>query len=118
MESRIKLAIEFLKHNQSFLVGDLRLSVNATGGMQITGWSHYTDFRNLSKAFYLEELNAVKQMFSDVLMSSEDLKRFVKGKEIEYYLDFDDYGKASVGICSEKHNHIKWYIALRCRKNC
>src|SRR6478672_1043266 len=100
MKSRIKAAIEFLKDNKSFLVGNLRLSVNETGDVQVTGWSHYTDFRNLSKVACLKELSEVKQMFADMLLSSEDLRRFVKDKTIEYCLDFDEYGKASIGICS------------------
>ena len=113
MQSRIKAAIEFLKDNQSFLVGDLRLGVSATGDVQVSGWSHYKDFRSLSKAACLEELSEVKQIFSDMLMSSEDLRRFIEDKAIEYCLNFDDYGKASIGICSEKHNHIKWYVDLK-----
>lgn len=113
MEGRIKAVIKFLKNNQSLLVGDLRLGVSATGDVQVTGWSHYTGIRNLSKAVCLEELIEVKQKFSDMLMSSEDLRRFINDKVIEYCLYFDDYGKTSIGICSEKNNHIKWYFDLK-----
>jgi len=88
MKDRIKAAIEFLKHDQSFLVDDLRLSINKTGDLQVTGWSQYIDFRNLNKAVCLDELNEVKQMFSDMLSSSEDLRRFVKDKAIRTSVRF------------------------------
>ncbi|MBS1780157.1 MAG: hypothetical protein JST70_12570 [Bacteroidetes bacterium] len=112
MQNRIKTAIEFLKDGQSFTVEDLRLGINEKGEMQVTGWSRYTEFRNLSKAACLEELNEVKHFFSDMLMMSDDLRRFVKDKSIEYSLYFDNYGKSSIGICSEKNNQIKWCIDL------
>ena len=81
--------------------------------MQVTGWSNYNDIRNLRKDVCLQELGEIKLLFGNMLMSSEELTRFVKDKEIEYCLGFDDYGKASVSICSERHNHVKWYIDLK-----
>lgn len=113
MEKRLKTAIAFLKDKESFRVGDLLLAINEAEGMQVTGWSQYTNIRNLSKAICLEELSEVKQIFSDMLSSSEELRMFVIDKEIEYHLNYDDNGKASISICSEKHQVLKWYIDLK-----
>lgn len=112
MENRLNTAIAFLKDKESFTVGSLRLGVNDAGNIQVTVWSQYTDIKNLNKAICLRELSEIKQIFSDMLESSEELRKFVRGKTIEYYLDFDDYGKGSIGICAEKHNHVKWYMDL------
>lgn len=45
--------------------------------------------------------------------SSEELRMFITDKEVEYYLSYDDNGKASINLCSEKHQVLKWYIDLK-----
>jgi hypothetical protein len=113
MQSRIKEAIEFLKDRESILVGDLRLSLNDAGAVQVTGWSNYTDFRNLNKQICSKELGDVKSVFSEMLASSEEFSAFIHDKPVEYYLDYDDYGKTSIGICSEINGYLIWHIDLK-----
>jgi len=108
MRDKIKIAIEFLKDKKSFLVGDLRLEANELGDIEITGWSQYTNFRNLTKENSLEELQGIKSLFYDKLKVSPELANFIKGKDIVFNLYFDDYGKASIEICSEKDSNICW----------
>ena len=113
MERRIETALEFLKDGQSFTVGDLRLGVESPGIVKVTGWSRYNNFVNLTKQRSLKELEEVKTIFCKMVDASLRLKDFVKDKSIEFNLYFDDYGKGSISICSEKDGKIKWEIDLK-----
>lgn len=113
MESRIKVALEFLKDGQSFTVGDLRLSMSDSNLLIVTGWSQYLNFSNLTKANSLNELAEIKEIFSDMVSTSDDLKKFIADKTLEYILCYDDGGKASLDICSEKDGVVKWQVELK-----
>lgn len=113
MENRIKTALEFLKDGQFFTVGDLRLSMGNSNLLTVTGWSQYLNFSNLTKANSLSELTEIKNVFSDMIAASDDLKRFIVDKSIEYVLCYDDGGKASIDICSEMDGVMKWKVELR-----
>jgi hypothetical protein len=112
MENRIKIALEFLKEGQSFSVGDLRLGIDSYNCLVVTGWSQYSNFTNLTKRNSIQELEEMKSLFSEMLNSSAELKKFAEKKCIEYVLSFDDNGKASIDICSEKDGVLKWQIEL------
>ncbi len=112
MENRIKTALEFLKDGQSFSVGDLRLGIDSYSCLVVTGWSQYSNFTNLTKKEAIEELEEIKSLFTGMLYSSGELQRFAEKRCIEYVLSFDDYGKASIDICSEKNGVLKWQIEL------
>ena len=113
MQSKIKTAIEFLKDNHSFLVGDLQLNINGLGDIEITGWSQNTNFQNLTKKSCLQELIEIKQLFFEMLNASSELKEFIMGRAMKFNLWFDDYGKASIAICSEKNEVIEWQLSLK-----
>lgn len=112
MENRIKTALEFLKDGQSFSVGDLRLGIDSYNCLVVTGWSQYLNLTNLTKKNSLQELQEIKSLFSEMLDSSAELKKFAEKRCIEYVLSFDDYGKASIDICTEKNGILKWQIEL------
>ncbi|SEL98640.1 hypothetical protein [Parapedobacter koreensis] len=112
MENRIKIALEFLKDGQSFTVGDLRLSMSSSNLLTVAGWSQYLNFSNLTKANSLSELTEIKNIFSDMIAGSDNLKRFVANKSIEYILCYDDGGKASIDICSELDGVVNWKVEL------
>lgn len=113
MDSRLELAVDFLKEGQSFTVGDLRLELEDNNRFVVIGWSQYLNFTNLTKTISLKELSEIKIIFSDMLEDSQELKKFVAGKSIEYRLCFDDGGKASLDICNEKEGVIEWVIDLK-----
>ena len=113
MENRIKIALEFLKDGQSFTVGDLRLGMNGSNLLAVTGWSQYLNFSNITKASSLNELADIKGIFSDIVTASDDLKKFIADKHIEYILCYDDGGKASIDICSEIDGVVKWQVKLK-----
>jgi len=113
MENKIKIALEFLKDGQSFTVGDLRLSMGDSNLLIVTSWSQYLNFSNLTKANSLRELTEIKNIFSDMIATSDDLKRFIVDKSIKYILCYDDGGKASIDICSEMDGVVKWEAELR-----
>ena len=112
MEKRIKTALEFLKDGQSFTVGELRLDVEESGIIEVTGWSQFKNFSNLTKQQSLKELEEIKSLFYKMVDISIDLRNFIGGKSIKFNLYFDDYGKGSIGICSEKDGKVKWEIEL------
>lgn len=109
---RIKTAVEFLKDGQSFRVGDLRLGFEMNI-VNITGWSQYSSIENLSKKQSLEELNEIKTLFKQMIEVSTELRNFIIDKKVEYNLYFDDYGRVSIIICSEKDGVIKWEMDLK-----
>ena len=110
MRNRIKTAIEFLKGGQSFNIDDIRLGLNEGGDIEVAGWSQYTNLENLTKDSSLRELDEIKYLFSEMIMSSPELRKFIQEKYIEYSLYYDDYGKASISICSEKNGVLKWKL--------
>jgi hypothetical protein len=102
-----------LKDGQSFTVGDLRLGMSSSYLLTITGWSQYLNFSNLIKSNSLDELAEIKSIFSDMVSTSSDLRKFIADKTLEYILCYDDGGKASIDICSEKDGVVKWHINLK-----
>ena len=45
--------------------------------------------------------------------ASQELRNFIVSKKIEYNLYFDDYGRGSIIICSEKDGIVKWEMELK-----
>ncbi len=113
MERRIKTAIEFLRDGQSFTIGEIRLENEKSGVIKVTGWSQYKNFANLTKQKSLRELEEIKALFYKMVKVSPDLRSFIENKSIEFNLYFDDYGKGSIGICSEKDKILAWEADLR-----
>lgn len=74
------------------------------------GWSQYSNFLNLTKSNSLKELSEIKNIFFDMSNISEDLKKFIVNKSIDYVLCYDDGGKASINICSEMDGVFKWLV--------
>lgn len=109
----MKIALEFLKEGESYTVGDLRLGISSTNGLIITGWSKYLNFSNLTKYNSLEEMEYIKNIFNKMVKTSIPLKKFIGNKTIEYVLCFDDGGKASIDICTEKNGKISWEIEIK-----
>ncbi len=108
MKDRIKTALVFLKEGQFFTVGDLKLSSEKTGVIEVTGWSQYTNYANLTKRQCLMELEEIKDLFYKMVNISPELQDFIKDKSMEFNLFFDDYGKGSILLCSEKQKTINW----------
>lgn len=112
MEERIKTALKFLKDKQTFKVGELRLGTKGKNIIEVTGWSQYTDYKNLTKQEALRELEEIKVLFYKMVAVSSELKTFLEDKIIQFNLYFDDYGKGSIGICFEKDNNLEWITNL------
>ena len=109
---RVKTAVEFLKEGQSFGVGDLRLGIEKNT-ITVTGWSQYSNIENLTKRQALQELEVIKILFARMIDAFTELRNFIGDKKIEYNLYFDDYGKGSFIICSEKDRTVKWEMDLK-----
>jgi hypothetical protein len=113
MEERMKGALMFLKLGKSFNVGGLKLSAEKKEVFEVTGWSNYNIFNNLTKTESLKEVGEVKELFKKMIEHFPDLKKIIKNKDINYNLVFDDSGKGSIGICSEKKGVLFWEIDLK-----
>ena len=111
MEERIKSALVLLKSGKFFNVAGLKLSAEKKGVIEVTGWSHYSIFNNLTKTKCLKELKEIKELFEKIVNHSIELKEFINVKEIEYNLAFN-YGQGSVGIVSEKRGILVWQTQL------
>lgn len=112
IESRIKIAMEFLKERQPFTIRDLRLGVEGYDLLTVTGWSKHLNFSSLTKERSLNELTEIKDNFSDMVTLSKELQGFIADKSIEYILCYDDGGKATIEVCAERGGVIKWKIEL------
>lgn len=108
MKERIETALEFLKEGSGFPVGDLRLSMKDPQTVEVNGWSNYIIFSNINKRNSLKELADIKRIFNDMVEFSDNLKKFIADKSIEYNLFYDDGGKASIRICFEKGGVMYW----------
>ena len=63
--------------------------------------------KNITKTRALKELKETKELFKKMINTSNDLREFIEGREIEYVLSYN-YGMGSLEICSEKNGIIKW----------
>src|SRR5688500_3498871 len=100
-----------LKNGEPVTVEDLRLKLdNVT--FHVIGWSQYQNLPNFSQVIAIRELKEIKDLFTRIINSSKELAEFVATKKIVYHLYFDDYGKASIVICSEIDGIVEWYITL------
>jgi hypothetical protein len=66
---------------------------------------------NVTQQTSLTELEEIKSLFAKMVVASKDLADFIKDKQIEYYLGYDD-GKGSIGICREVNEQITWETVL------
>ena len=110
MSSRINTAVEFLKEGKSFRVGDLRLGIDETGDIEVAGWSQFVNFDSITKETCIKELKEIKALFGEMIEDSPEAVTFFQNKAVIYALYFDDYGKASISLCSEKEGVIKWHL--------
>jgi hypothetical protein len=113
MKDKIQLALAFLSEGKSILIDDFRLEIDSSNTLTVTGWSQFLNFANLSKHSCLRELEEIKSIFLRMIDSSAEFEKFMVGKEVEYILCYDDAGKLSIDICSEKNGIIEWRIELK-----
>jgi len=113
MENKIDIAVEFMKKNQTAKVGDLRLGANSLNEIEVAGWSNYSNLKNITKQIALKELQEIKDLFSEMVETSNKLKFFLIGKSIKHILYYDDAGKASITICTEEDGKIEWKVPVR-----
>jgi len=109
IRNKIRTAIEFLKDGQSFKVGELRFEINE-GAVQVIGWSQYINLQNVTKAKALDELEEIKALFFEMKKASPELQDFIKEKSVKFSLYFDDYGKTSIEICTERDGIFIWRL--------
>ena len=109
--TKINAALGYLRNGESITIEKLRLE-NDTENFNVIGWSEFINFENLTKSQSLKDLEEVKEVFSRIANVSEEFRNFVKDKTIVYNLYFDDAGKASIAICSEKDGLVKWHINI------
>ena len=88
------------------------LKTNDSGKLLVIGWTDTMFFENISKDKVFQELNELKEDFKKLADSFPDLVTIIKSNDltIEFHMQFDDNGKAGVGLCSEIDEQINWYI--------
>ncbi len=99
----IKTALEFLKDGQSAKIDNLLLECKSNV-VKVIGWTQYQNIKNITQRIATQELQSIKEQFKDLMEKYVDLKNFISGKKVEYYLYFDDSGKGSVVIGKEIEN--------------
>jgi hypothetical protein len=88
----------------------IRISDN--GRRLVTGWTDTIYFENITKNKVIQELNELKDNFKTLSESLPDLVTLFDSNNltIEFHMQFDDNGKAGIGLCSEIDGQINWYI--------
>lgn len=112
MKDRVDLIIELLKEGKPGNIGDLRLEPKGKDHLVVIGWSQYLNFTNITIAGSIKELEEIKLLFASLLRHSDEIRRFTINREIEYKLCFDDAGKTSIDICTERNSIVKWSIKI------
>ena len=110
---RIKSSLILLTEGNSFKVGDLTFGCKNKKIFSVTGWATTNNLETLTKHKALTELNEIKFLFARMVNASLELSEFIKDKQIDYYLGYDDNGKCGIGICSEIDRQINWEINLK-----
>ena len=88
----------------------IRISDN--GRLLVTGWTDTIYFENITKNKVIQKLNELKDNFKTLSESLPDLVTLFDSNNltIEFPMQFDDNGKAGIGLCSEIDGQINWYI--------
>lgn len=88
------------------------IKIADNGRLLVTGWTDTFYFENITKDKVIQELSELKDSFNKLSESFPDLLTIIKSNNltIEFHMQFDDNGKASVGLCSEIEGQINWYI--------
>jgi hypothetical protein len=111
LHNRIKSAIILLKDGHPFKVGDLTFSSSNDNIFFVTGWTLCNDLKNLTKHKALIELNETKLLFNQMKSVSSELNKFIKGRQIQYSLGFDN-GMGGLEVCIERNGNIIWTTEL------
>ena len=99
---RIKTAVSFLEDGLSFKVDGLRLGYHENI-IEVAGWTtSVTLLSHVDQAKAIFKLNEIKDLFYQMIDVSSDLRDFSAGKKIDFTLYYDDSGKTSIKICSER----------------
>lgn len=109
MDNNFDDAVKHLKNNQWVKVNNLRFEAN-DDQLRIVGWSQYRNIHNITKSVALNELEEIKRAFFSILSASNELNLFVATKSLEYILAYNDAGKTSVDVCSEKDGIFQWLL--------
>jgi hypothetical protein len=88
------------------------IRINGNGRLLVTGWTDIIYFENITKDKVIQELNELKNNFKALSESFPDLATLIESNNltIEYHMQYDDNGKAGIGLCSEIDGQINWYI--------
>ena len=88
------------------------IKINDNGRLLVIGWTYTIYFENVTKDKVIQELNELKDNFKKLTDSFSDLVTIIKSNDlkIEFHMQFDDNGKAGIGLCSEIDGQINWYI--------
>jgi|SRR6185312_13033446 len=110
MNDIILTVIELLKSGHPCSIGDIQLDTNKLGEITITGFSKYNNLKNITKEIALKELGETKSIYIGMVEVSNEMKIFTQGRPVIFNLNYDDAGKTSLLICSEKNGLIDWKI--------
>ena len=88
----------------------IRISDN--GRLLITGWTDTIYFENITKDKVMQELNELKDNFKTLSKLAPDLVALIDNINltVEFHMQFNDNGKAGIGLCSEIDGQLNWYI--------
>jgi hypothetical protein len=90
----------------------MTVRTSETDKLLVTGWTKTVHFENIIKDSVLKELGELKDSFSELTKTYNDMKSIITGNNliVEYHMAYDDAGKVGIGLCSEINGTLNWYI--------
>ncbi|MFD2725475.1 hypothetical protein [Hyunsoonleella rubra] len=93
-------------------LGRMTIKTSGTNKLIVTAWMNTLHFKNINKNSVLKELDSLKKSFSELTKTHNDLMSVIRDNNlmVEYHLNYDDSGKAGIGLCSEINGELNWYL--------
>jgi hypothetical protein len=94
------------------MLDDMTIRATDSGKLLVTGWTSTIHFVNITRERILMELDDLKNSYSELSMSFNELNDIVTNNNltIEYHVAYDEAGKIGIGLCSEIDGKLNWYI--------
>lgn len=111
-EKNIKERIWRIPDGIPLKLGNMTIRTSNSDKLLVIGKIKTIEFKNINKNTVNKELENLKNSFSKLTQSFDDLNTIIKSNNlnIEYHMAYDDGGKVEIGLCSEIDNKMNWYI--------
>ncbi|MCF8296695.1 MAG: hypothetical protein K9J13_04045 [Saprospiraceae bacterium] len=111
-EEQLKERIWRIADGVPFKLGNMTVRTSEADKLLVTGWTNTIHFENITKDSVMRELRELKESFSELTKTYEDMNSIITGNNliVEFHMAYDDAGKVGIGLCSEIYGKLNWYL--------